>query len=510
MATSIDPSDDVLASMARDHGLTVFRGPLQDVLARFFLATAGFSEDSVVVRLTADNVVPDGHFVEELAHAFLAGTAEYMNTGVTESGLPYGLGAEAFSVQALRRAYREAMSPEDREHVGPWIRRNCKSEIYRPKRSDDSDYSHLRCTIDDHEDYERIVRLFASVSDPLNVPWQTLLDGLAKLPSEAKFRVPYHIVKGRICSQFTLGTAQLGMEYGIVNDSGKPSSGPAIDIIRTAVAHGVTSIDTASSYGKAEQLLGTALNGSWGSRAQVITKLSLSGLPVQANTRQVRAWVDDQIRHSCDQLQRPFLDVLLLHRWQDRDNWEGAAWQRLLELRAERRIGVLGVSVYQPNEALSALQDAAVEHLQIPINVLDWRWEAAGVDRLANSRPEVVVHARSVLLQGILSHPASRWPLVKGFEAHLAVKKLDGLAEEFERESVTDLCLAYIRSLPWVTSSVVGCETMHQLRDNLRLSRARGLSAEQCRRLREEFPRTPEGLLNPSKWSKIYEARVTH
>ena len=67
LATSDRPSDDVLAGEAQKHGVATFRGPLEDVLARYFLATANLADDCIVVRLTADNVVPDGDLVDEMA-----------------------------------------------------------------------------------------------------------------------------------------------------------------------------------------------------------------------------------------------------------------------------------------------------------------------------------------------------------------------------------------------------------------------------------------------------------
>ena len=70
VATSSDPSDDRLASEFERHGIRVFRGPLDDVLSRYELATADLPDDCIVVRLTADNVVPDGELVEELALGF--------------------------------------------------------------------------------------------------------------------------------------------------------------------------------------------------------------------------------------------------------------------------------------------------------------------------------------------------------------------------------------------------------------------------------------------------------
>jgi len=509
VATSDDPSDDELVLQAHERGLSVFRGPLNDVLSRYYLACASYPEDCVVIRLTADNVLPDGRFVDELAEQFRSSGTEYISTDAVLSGLPYGLSGEAFSVAALRRAHREATSASDREHVGPWIKRNCSCAIFRPQGLENSDFSHLRCTIDDEEDYRRIIRLFDEVTDPVSVGWQDLMRKLAELPGEPTFRVPCRTVGGRQYSELTLGTAQLGMDYGAVNDHGKPSVEQAVAMVRKAIAHGVTAIDTARAYGTAEEVLGKALSGAWASRVDVITKVDLAGLPADASAAQVRARVDESIQLSSKTLGASQLAVVLLHRWQDHDSWQGAAWQRLLELRGVGSIAVLGASVYETREALEALQDPAIEHLQIPMNVLDWRWEAAGLNRAAASRPEVVVHARSALLQGVLVHPASRWPVVEGFQAAEYWRALGRLAEEFGRESVADLCLAYVRSLAWITSVVVGCETMDQLEENLRLCRTPKLSPEQCEHLRQAMPRAPKEFLNPAKWKTTHEHPAT-
>src|SRR5690606_8502139 len=54
VATSDDPSDDALAATAKRHGLKIVRGPLDDVLARFILATGDLAGDDICIRFTAD------------------------------------------------------------------------------------------------------------------------------------------------------------------------------------------------------------------------------------------------------------------------------------------------------------------------------------------------------------------------------------------------------------------------------------------------------------------------
>src|SRR5271165_739913 len=505
VATSSEPSDDALADVLGKQGIRVVRGPQDDVLARYCLAAADLPDDCVVVRLTGDNAVLDGGLVQELVAAFAGSGVEYLSQDSPQSRLPYGLGGEVFTVATLRQAHARATSAHDREHVSPWIRRNCNVRIHVPQALQAADLSHLRCTIDDEEDYARLRRLFDGVMDPVRMGWLELAKRLASLPGEPAFRVPY-CVSGGIHSELTLGTAQLGMDYGIANRAGQPARPLAIRMVREAIAHGVTALDTARGYGVAEEVLGDALSGAWSSRVKVITKLDpLASLRHDSETSLVRNAVDESVRRSCAALRVAQLPTLLLHRSQHYRAWGGAAWRRLLELRDEGTIGVLGASVYEPREALELLQDPAIRHLQIPMNVLDWRWKVSGVDQALAERPDVVVHARSALLQGLLVSPPELWPLSAEYDAASCLARLRESAAKFGRESVTDLCVAYVRSQRWITSVVVGCETLEQVKENLRLFCLPKLTAEQCVELEISLPRAPEGLLNPSQWKLVHE-----
>jgi spore coat polysaccharide biosynthesis protein SpsF len=304
-------------------------------------------------------------------------------------------------------------------------------------------------------------------------------------------------------SDLTLGTAQLGMQYGAVNRSGKPSRPLAVAMVRHAIAHGVTAMDTARAYGDSEEVLGEALAAELRSCVKVITKLSaLDSLSRGAAPAEVRGAVEGSVQRSCNALRTDRLDTLLLHRWRHYRAWKGVAWDRLLKFREQGKISALGVSVSRPEDVMEALQEPMVQHIQVPVNLLGWRWNEAGLDCAIADRPDVVVHARSALLQGILIHPASHWPVVEGFDADGCVRQLEAIASRFERESIADLCFAYVRSQPWVHSVVVGCETMEQLDEDLRLFRLPKLSAAQCNELERALPRAPDALRNPAKWNR--------
>ncbi|MBR2884539.1 MAG: aldo/keto reductase, partial [Clostridia bacterium] len=64
------------------------------------------------------------------------------------------------------------------------------------------------------------------------------------------------IINGKALSQMTLGTVQLGLNYGIANKSGQPDINKSTVMLSCALQNGITSLDTARGYGTSEDVLG--------------------------------------------------------------------------------------------------------------------------------------------------------------------------------------------------------------------------------------------------------------
>jgi len=502
VATSVEVSDHPIAELMAAAGVRCIRGPHVDVLGRFVLATDGLPQDGVVVRLTADNVLPDGQFVEALLREHSQGAVDYLGTRSPQDGLPYGMSAEVFTVRVLRHAHAQATAPWDREHVTPWIIRHGSSRRYR-YAAPQPHWAHLRCTLDTLDDYQRLLQVFAGVADPVGVPWTTLVDRVADAtPNGHKAGVPtVDRPDGTVCSALTLGTAQFGMSYGVANDTGVPLDAEISELLSHAADCGVLSLDTARAYGESEERIGRCLSSSGRERIRIVTKLDvLQDIPDNADPNWVRSAVDASVFRSCHALRVARLDTLLLHRWAHRHAWGGGVWVRLRELRRMGLVGVVGASVSAPEEAIAALQDPEVGHVQCPVNVLDWRWRHEDFLAAVKARPDVVVHARSVLLQGLLALPAGRWLPIPGVDAARLCHALDGLVVALGRLDRVDLCIAYVRALPWITSIVLGMDNRAQLQRNLALVGAAPLTAEEVRSVDSSLPRVPETLLNPALW----------
>ncbi|MFC7482038.1 aldo/keto reductase [Luedemannella flava] len=288
-------------------------------------------------------------------------------------------------------------------------------------------------------------------------------------------------------SRLVLGTAQLGMAYGVANRAGRPADDVAARLLATAADLGVTHLDTARAYGDSEDRIGDLATDL---PLRVVTKVAPQG--PDATPASVRA----SVTRSLAALRRPGPHTLLLHRAAD----AAVGWPTLHEYAATGAADRIGVSVQSPDELRSVLTLPGLGYVQLPCNALDRRWLAPDLAALLAGRPELVVTVRSVYLQGLLTAGrAVTWPHVTDAHRDTIVDSLDRVAAALGRADRADLCVAYVLSLPWVTSIVVGAETEAQLRRNAALA-ARRPSPRGGRGGPRRPPRHPRPLLDPAQW----------
>ncbi|WP_414471772.1 aldo/keto reductase [Microvirga sp. M2] len=492
VATSSEPSDDALTAILESSGISYFRGSLHDTLSRVVEALSDYDDETIVYRLTADNVFPDGQLLDEIAQDFFTRDLEYLCCNGEPSGLPYGVSVEITRCRHLREANRLAESDYDREHVTPYVRRKYGTTFFTKYQA--LKMGHYRSTIDTLDDYLRVERVFRSVPHPFDISALELIDLLAK----SNASIPSAPVK-----ELVLGGAQLGGAYGICNQSGGLTPEQGARLISSALAGGVEYIDTARAYGGSEGVIGRALKTVPQATVRVITKLSpLAECPADALRDVVHAFVDASVYGSCVALGRPSLDVLMLHRAVHLDQWGGEAWKRIMALRDVGTVGRLGASVQSPQELLRILREPEISFIQMPFNLLDHRWGlAVEAIRSVRAERELTVHVRSAFLQGLLlSDDGDLWRRAHVSDAAPITAWLRKQSARWNRKSVADLCLAYVRSQAWVDGIVVGMERHEQLAENLEIFRAPPLNHEALLQIGQERPALSEQSLDPAQW----------
>ena len=220
---------------------------------------------------------------------------------------------------------------------------------------------------------------------------------------------------------------------------------------------------------------------------------------LQADSREqvVVGAVDRSLETSLKCLGMNQLPVLMLHRAQHIDAFQGAIMRRLLQHRKAGVVGSLGVSVNTPQELMLALGNSDVAHVQMPFNILESRWSSA----LAMLPSSIAFDVRSIFLQGLLANPlAAKWPAIDGYSPPALIAQLIALVHELDRADVRDLAVAYVRGQAWVDGCVVGIETETQLKETMELFRAAPLAADECEVVRSRIATLPDDLVQPWRW----------
>ncbi len=297
--------------------------------------------------------------------------------------------------------------------------------------------------------------------------------------------------KGNSIPPLIVGTAQLGMDYGIANRDGQSDSKTANSIVRQAIQSGYTWFDTAQAYGTAETVLGTAIRAAAGETdPSIITKLA-----PQLNPRESEA-IYSAIQESLHRLGTPSIWGLMLHRSAWIRDWNHGLGNALTRAKNEGLIQHIGVSIYTADELQEVIDAGHFDIIQLPFNAWDPEFLNHGL--LATAQSEgICCLARSVYLQGLLmlapNTIAKRLPAA--YDAAIA---WETLCATYCLTPV-QLAMGYVRhfQLPLV----VGVETVAQLQDNMALMATPKLHPEIIQHIQSVMhPLAKKDFVSPPHW----------
>ena len=304
-------------------------------------------------------------------------------------------------------------------------------------------------------------------------------------------------VKGRDITILSLGTVQLGLNYGIHNASGKPSIETSFRILDAAMAAGINTLDTAAGYGNSEEVIGAWLKTvPEEKRPFIVTKASKLD---HSSLDALRADLQNRVNTSKERLGLSQLPLLMLHNCEDYLCDKENVKLVFDEMKASGDILYSGISAYS-NHDYGELAASGFDAVQIPVNIFDWgQIENGGLQKLKDSG--MMVFVRSVYLQGLVFQEPDTLPTHMAFCKDTLVK-FRTLCQKYQLSPAV-LALSYALSLPGVTSLVLGSETVAQVQQNAQLlSQAVTLTPAQMAEIRENFLNTDFQILNPGLWPK--------
>jgi len=159
VATSTDPSDNLLAEFIEQIGVRVFRGSLDDVLSRF-LRIQQEECPTAIIRLTGDCPLVMPELIDEMVLKFYGSSVDYLSNTL-ELTYPDGLDIEVINPAAFEKLRLLELTAAEREHVTLGIYSR-PSMFSLANFRGGMDLSKNRWTVDYQEDLNFVRKIYAA------------------------------------------------------------------------------------------------------------------------------------------------------------------------------------------------------------------------------------------------------------------------------------------------------------------------------------------------------------
>jgi spore coat polysaccharide biosynthesis protein SpsF len=169
IATSTLKINSKIISFCKKNNIKYFVGSEDNVLDRFYHAALVYKPKNII-RITGDCPLLDSDLIDKLINYYEKNDFDYCGIA-TGAGVankeeifryPDGLDAEIFKFSVLENAFKNATTKLELEHVTPFIWGN--SQMFKlGVLNSDVDYSNLRWTLDNFEDFKLIKWIYSQL-----------------------------------------------------------------------------------------------------------------------------------------------------------------------------------------------------------------------------------------------------------------------------------------------------------------------------------------------------------
>lgn len=287
-------------------------------------------------------------------------------------------------------------------------------------------------------------------------------------------------------NKLVIGTAQFGINYGIANSLGQVKSEEAKKILDYALSEDINYIDTATSYGESEKVLGN----NDVNRFKIITKIP----KIPHDQTNVYDWLEPSVLDSLNRLNVKSIHALLLHSPEDLLGVHGLTiYKGLRELKSKGIVKKIGVSVYSIDEIEVITDKYDIDIIQCPLNLVDRSLVESGWHKRLK-KMGIEIHVRSIFMQGLLLMKKDLIP--NNFSKWKNIwSKWHSWVEE-KNINTLDACIAFVSSIDEIDRIIVGVDSLEHLEEIVQSYKLKQAS---------EFPDISSNdidLINPSLWKK--------
>jgi aryl-alcohol dehydrogenase-like predicted oxidoreductase len=286
-------------------------------------------------------------------------------------------------------------------------------------------------------------------------------------------------------SKLILGTVQMGLDYGINNKRGKITLEESHQILLRAHVSGITTLDTAESYGNAHKVIGEFHKYYPNHRFNIITKVPHG---IEENSIEIK------IKEYLEDLEVNCLEVLMFHSFDCFKSNQGAC-VKLLELKSKGLINHIGVSVYTNDQLEYLLNEHYITVVQLPFNLLDNYFVRGDLLKELKLKGKII-HARSAFLQGLFFKKTSdENGIVQKLQTELEI--LNQIVVQ-SNCSMEELALSYCLFQKNIDNVIIGVDSEDHLITNINASSYK-IEEDTIQKINGIKTKDVD-LLNPSLW----------
>lgn len=283
--------------------------------------------------------------------------------------------------------------------------------------------------------------------------------------------------------KLVIGSAQLGMRYGLFNNK-KISFKEFKKIEKLVLKSKINFIDTATSYGESEKIIGNSKLKN----LHIITKIKI---PNKKNIN-IKNWLLKEISKSLSKLKIKKIYGVLIHNYKDLLGKHGKNYLfSLQELKKKKIIKKIGISIYEPQEIKKIWNFWKPDIIQVPFNIIDNRILNSGWINILK-KFKVKIYARSIFLQGLLVNQDNSFKINKDYKI-LLNKYMNWCYKN--NISLIHGCLHFVKQFKKIDYLVVGFNNYIQLKEIIDVFKKKQII------IPKKFSTNKKNLIDPRKWN---------
>jgi aryl-alcohol dehydrogenase-like predicted oxidoreductase len=254
-------------------------------------------------------------------------------------------------------------------------------------------------------------------------------------------------MKNRL-NKIILGSANFGIKYGYKYK--KINNNEILSILKLSSKYGIKLIDTAQSYGNSEKKLGKYNSKNF----KFITKISNLKYINQKKIHEI-------LETSKINLKVNKIECLMFHDYKEFVKKKFFLPNMFVKMKG-KSFNKIGVSVYKPSELYKCLKFKKLDIIQIPFNIIDYRWNDVNFNKIKSQNRSLEIHVRSIFLRGILPNRIQSLPNWFKNKQKLT-DELNLLKIKYD-SNLEEILFNYVLQQKWVNKIVIGISTLSQLK----------------------------------------------